>query len=196
MVTFVTAVFLLIISPGPGVLTTAGTGAAYGYSAGLSYVTGLFIGNNLVALIVVSGLAAILFATPGLATVLLFLSVAYLVYLAAKIAFAGSHIGFAQATSPPSLLDGVMLQFINPKAYIVSTTLFSGFRFLPDTPGFEIIAKLLLFNAVWVPIHLAWLWAGVTLHKLDLSPTSQRTINFAMAASLLGVVALAFFSAR
>ena len=44
MFTFVSAVFLLIISPGPGVLTTAGTGAAYGYNSGLSYVTGLFIG--------------------------------------------------------------------------------------------------------------------------------------------------------
>ena len=196
MFTFVSAVFLLIISPGPGVLTTAGTGAAYGYNSGLSYVTGLFIGNNLVALIVISGLAAILFTIPGLAPVLLFLSVGYLVYLAAKIAFAGSHIGFAKATSAPSLFDGVMLQFINPKAYIVSTTLFSGFRFLPETPGIEIVAKLVLFNAVWVPIHLAWLWAGVTLHKLDLNPATQRAINLAMAASLLGVVALAFLSAK
>ena len=35
MLTFAAAVFLLIVTPGPGVLSTAGVGAAYGFRAGL-----------------------------------------------------------------------------------------------------------------------------------------------------------------
>jgi len=54
MLTFSIAVFMLLITPGPGVLSTAGVGAAFGFSAGLRYVFGLFLGTNLVALAVIS----------------------------------------------------------------------------------------------------------------------------------------------
>lgn len=64
MFTFAAAVFFLIVTPGPGVLSAAGVGAAYGFRAGLRYVLGLFIGNNLVVIAVVSGLAALLLASP------------------------------------------------------------------------------------------------------------------------------------
>ena len=47
MFAFALAVFLLIITPGPGVLSTAGVGAAYGWRQGLFYVAGLCAGTNL-----------------------------------------------------------------------------------------------------------------------------------------------------
>ena len=47
---------------------------------------------------------------------------------------------------------------------------------------------------IWIPIHLAWLWAGVSLHKLNLAPHTQRVINVFMALAMLGVVALALWS--
>ncbi|MEM8755284.1 MAG: LysE family translocator, partial [Pseudomonadota bacterium] len=68
--------------PGPGVLTTAGVGAGYGRAQGLRFLAGLFIGTNLVAIAVVSGLAAIVFSAPGLRTILVWASVAFFVYLA------------------------------------------------------------------------------------------------------------------
>ena len=55
MLTFALAVFLLIITPGPGVLSTAGVGAAFGWRQGLYYVGGLCAGTNLVALAVIQG---------------------------------------------------------------------------------------------------------------------------------------------
>ena len=177
-------------------MTTAGIGAAYGYKAGLAYVTGLGLGNNLVSLAVVSGLAALVFAIPGIGHALLFISIAYLGYLALKIALAGSKVGFAKANRYPRLIDGLILQFVNPKAYIVATTLFSGFRFMPEMPLAEIIAKFVIFNAIWIPIHLMWLWAGVILHQMNLKPHIQRRINYAMAGSLVAVVALALLSPR
>jgi threonine/homoserine/homoserine lactone efflux protein len=195
MLTFALAVFFLIITPGPGVLSTAGLGAAYGFRPSLSYVLGLFIGTNLVALAVITGVAAIVLSVPVVRTILMAASVAYLLYLAARIAFAGSKIAFIQAKAPPAVLSGILLQAINPKAYAVNTTLFAGFPFAPDNLLFETAAKLLIANAIWIPIHLGWLWAGASLHRLNLSETAQRRINFAMAGSMLAVVALAILSA-
>ena len=54
MFTFSVAVFFLIATPGPGVLSAAGVGAAFGYKSGMAYVTGLFIGTNLVCFSCVS----------------------------------------------------------------------------------------------------------------------------------------------
>lgn len=191
MFLFLSSVFLLIITPGPGVLSTAGIGSGFGFRAGLSYVSGLWLGNNLVGLAVVSGLAAILFSVPWLRTVLLLASSAYLFYLAAKIAFSGSKIAFIRSDLPPGFMGGLMLQAINPKAYVVHTTLFSGFAFMPNNLSAEIIIKFIIMNLVWIPIHLAWLWAGVALNRLELAPAKHRLINYLMAFAMLAVVGLA-----
>ena len=194
MLTFATAVFLLLITPGPGVLSTAGVGAAFGYRAGLRYVTGLFIGTNMVALAVVSGLAAILFAVPIVRTVLLIASATYLLYLAYRIAFAGSKIAFTKAEKKPGILEGITLQAINPKAYAVNTTLFTGFAFFGDALLAETLVKFVIINAIWIPIHLLWLAAGASVQRLNLNPKTQFRINLLMAISMIGVVVLAGWS--
>ena len=195
MLTFAAAVILLIITPGPGVLSTAGFGAAYGFRPSLRYVLGLFLGTNMVLLAVISGFAAVVFSVPGLRVVLMAASVGYLIYLAARIAFAGSKIAFIEAKTPPGVMGGILLQAINPKAYAVNTSLITGFGFAPENLPFELAAKVLIMNAIWIPIHLAWLWAGVAPHRLDLPQRVQRRINIAMAACMLAVVALAVWSA-
>lgn len=194
MLTFAAAVLFLIITPGPGVLSTAGVGSAFGFRAGLRYVAGLFIGTNLVGMAVITGVAAIVLSMPVVRTVLMFASVAYLLYLAAKIALAGSRIAFIESAIAPGLTAGLLLQTINPKAYAVNTTLYAGFPFAPENLIFETFVKVLIFNAIWIPIHLAWLWAGASLHRLNLSAAAQRRINYVMAASMLAVVALALMA--
>ncbi|MEO1103745.1 MAG: LysE family translocator [Pseudomonadota bacterium] len=194
MIEFALAVLFLIITPGPGVLSTAGVGSAYGARAGLAYVGGLFAGNNLVALLVISGLAAAALAVPWLRALLLWGSALYLVYLAAKIAFAGARIGFIHPERAPGFWNGLALQPINPKAYAVNTALFSGFAFMPEAPVWEMALKVAIMNAIWIPIHLGWLWAGLTVRRLDLPASANRAINIAMAASMLIVVALAVYS--
>lgn len=194
MLTFALAVFLLIVTPGPGVLSAAGVGAAYGFRPGLRYVTGLFLGTNMVAAAVIFGLAALVLSFPVVRTVLMVASIAYLCYLAARIAFAGSRIAFIEA-SAPGIAAAILLQAINPKAYAVNTALFSGFPFYPDNLALETAAKLVIINLIWIPIHLAWLYAGASLHRLNLSEAAQRRINVLMALAMLGVVALAILSA-
>jgi threonine/homoserine/homoserine lactone efflux protein len=193
MLSFAAAVFFLIITPGPGVLSAAGVGSGFGFRAGARYVVGLFFGNNLVILAVISGLAALILADPRIRTVLFALSFAYLAYLAFRIAFAGSRVAFIERAHPPDISGGILLQIVNPKAYAVNTALFTGFAFLPDSYATEVMIKLVVVNAFWIPIHLLWLWAGVSLHRLDLSEGSHRNINRLMAASMMAVVLLAVF---
>ncbi|MDB4223327.1 LysE family transporter [Granulosicoccus sp.] len=188
---FLTAVFFLLITPGPGVLSTAGVGSAFGAQAGYRYVFGLFLGTNLVALAVVTGLAGLVLAQPGLRTVLMYASALYLFYLAAKIALAGSSIAFIESVKAPGIIDAILLQAINPKAYVVNTALFTGFQFANSSLLNETLWKFFLINLIWIPIHLLWLSAGIGLKQLNLPALWQRTINILMACSLLVVVFLA-----
>ena len=194
MLSFAAAVFLLIITPGPGVLSLAGVGAAYGFRAGLRYITGLFIGTNLVGLAVVTGLAALILANPVIRTVLMAASTGYLLYMAFKIATAGSKIGFTAASRQPGIRDGLMLQAINPKAYVVNTTLFSGFAFMPQAYAVEVALKFIIMNVIWVSLHFLWLWVGSRIKAMNLAHRTQRAINIFMACAMLAVVALALWT--
>ena len=185
MLTFAITVFLLIVTPGPGVLSTAGFGAAYGYKKSLRYVFGLFLGTNLVFLAVATGLIAILLSIPSLRIFLLILSTFYLFYLASKIALAGSNIAFIKAKSPPGIISGVLLQAINPKAYVVNTTLVSGFAFYQSSFAIELVVKFFIMNSIWIPLHLLWLYVGTVLHELNLSIKNQRIINLMMSLSMV-----------
>ncbi len=176
-------------------LSLAGVGAAYGFQPAMRYYIGLFIGTNIVALAVVTGLGALILASPVIRTVLFAISTCYLLYLAWKIASAGSNVGFTPATRQPGIRDGVLLQAVNPKAYVVNTTLFSGFVLFQDAYLFEVVVKFLIVNAIWISIHFLWLWAGTSIKRLNLSPGTQRIINIAMACAMLGVVALAAVTA-
>ena len=194
MLKFLGATFFLLATPGPGVLSIAGIGSAFGFSAGQKFLWGLCAGNMLVALAVIFGLKALIFSVPYMPEVLLILSLGYLFYLAIKIAFAGSEVAFIKAERIPSFYDAVLLQMINPKAYAVNTTIFTTFNFWPDDFVAMTIAKLVLFNAVWIPIHFGWLYAGSALRKLNLAPRTQRGINIFMAVSMVIVVLLALNS--
>ena len=195
MLHFIISVLLLLITPGPGVLSLAGVGAAFGKDSGLSYMLGLFIGTNLVALAVVTGLAAIVFSVPWLRTVLLIASVCYLLWLAFRIATSGSKIGFIEARKDPGISDGIILQTINPKAYVVNTSLFTGFPFATESLLVETLSKFIIINIIWIIIHLIWLAAGVKLQSLQLGSATQRNINRLMAMAMLIVVFLAAYSA-
>lgn len=195
MLIFVAAAILLIITPGPGVLSLAGVGSAFGFRAGLKYFIGLFVGNNLVGLFVISGVGALVLADPVTRTVLLVLSSSYLIYLASTIALSGSNIGFKGYTHKPGIKSGVLLQIINPKAYVVNSTMYSGFLLFENAYLLEVIIKVLIVNTIWIPVHFLWLYIGVFIKRLDLSHSIQRTINYFMATAMVLVVVLSVIAA-
>ena len=190
MLSFTAALLLIMLTPGPAVLTAAGFGASYGFRRSAGFVFGLLIGANLILLAVVTGFAAVLFSVPWLRLVLVAASLGFLLYLASKIALAGVKLAVISSPRPPRIIGGILIQTVNPKAYAVMTSMVTGFNYAPDAVGFELTTKILIANAIWLPMHFLWLWAGVQLHGLNLSDRTQRWINFIMAGGLVVVVVL------
>ena len=193
MVAFALAVFFLLITPGPGVLSVAGVGAAYGLNTGLRYFLGLLIGANIAAILVVSGLTSLILANPNFRFIMSVISIIFLLIVAFRIAFAGTRIAFSEVVNPPNILDAITLQLVNPKVYTVHMALFSGFAYLPEDLFFETLTKFVIINLISAPIHLIWLFAGLSLNKINLSTRSQIILNIVMSISMLSAVGLATF---
>ncbi len=194
MVAFALAVFFMIATPGPAVLALAGVGAAFSFKNGLRFLVGLTIGYLLVWVLVITGLASLVFSVSYMRAIFLIISSGYLIYLSFKIMMKGSKIAFIRPENLPNFFDGIILQLVNPKAYAFHSILFSGFVIYPNDIILETIWKFIVMNAIWIPLHLVWLFIGASIKKINLDPYIQRKINLVMGVSLFLVSILSFLS--
>ena len=190
MITYIIISFLMMVTPGPGVLSLAGVGAGFGWKVGMMYLIGLFFGTNGVALLVVLGFKQFLFEIDGVEITFLLLSLSYLSFLSWRIATSDNKTGFKQSLKAPRLYEGIFLQFVNPKAYVVQGHLFVVLSLGMASFNTEVIVKFIIVNSIWIPIHLLWLWLGITLKKWSLAVNKQIWVNRGMGLALFAVVIL------
>ena len=190
MITYIIISFLMMVTPGPGVLSLAGVGAGFGWKVGMMYLIGLFFGTNGVALLVVLGFKQFLFEIDGVEITFLLLSLSYLSW---RIATSDNKTGFKQSLKAPRLYEGIFLQFVNPKAYVVQGHLFVVLSIGMVSYSTEIIVKFIIVNSIWIPIHLLWLWLGISLKKWSLAVNKQIWVNRGMGLALFAVVVLSAF---
>jgi threonine/homoserine/homoserine lactone efflux protein len=194
MLPFIIAVTLLMLTPGPAILMVINLGINYGFKSGIRFVLGVIIGANIVVLSVILGLASVILTYPTLRLILLILSSAYLIYLAINILRQNSTSTLQKTTRKLNIFDGILLQLVNPKNYIVQITLFSGFWIWPNNLTLEMVFKILAANLIWLPGHFTWLGLGVLINTLDLSPKTLKYINLLMATLLISVIILAILN--
>ena len=190
MITYIIISFLMMVTPGPGVLSLAGVGAGFGWKTGMMYLIGLFFGTNGVALFVVLGFKQFLFEIDGVEITFLLLSLSYLSFLSWRIATSDNKTGFKQSLKAPRLYEGIFLQFVNPKAYVVQGHLFVVLSLGMASYSNEIIVKFIIVNSIWIPIHLLWLWLGISVKKWSLAVNKQIWVNRGMGLALFAVVVL------
>jgi len=188
---FIVAGFALAGSPGPGTLSLAATGAAFGARRGLAYMTGINLGMAGVMAITASGVVGILLALPGATSVVTVLAGAYFLYLAFRIATAPPLSEHDEARKPPSFAAGVFLSFVNPKGYAAMAALFSGFVLLRERLALDAGVKIALLTAVILAVNVLWLLAGAMMTRFFRDPRTNRIVNVAFAVLLLASVVLA-----
>ena len=190
MTSYIIISFLMMVTPGPGVLSLAGVGAGFGWRVGIMYLIGLFLGTNGVALLVVLGFKQFLFEIDGVELTFLVLSLSYLSFLSWRIATSDNKTGFRETSKAPKLYEGIFLQFVNPKAYVVQGHLFVVLSLGISSYNTEIFTKFLIVNSIWIPIHILWLWLGISLKKWSLASNKQVWVNRGMGLALFAVVIL------
>lgn len=192
IVAFLTFSVVAAITPGPGNILLTATGAAVGVWRGAGCLFGVSAGMASLMFAVALGLGSLILQYPLLLEIMKWAGAAFLLWLAWKIATADTTKQ-GETQRPVGFLEAALLQWINPKAWIVTTGAV-GTYFPADATGVLTQAVVLagLFVVAALPSGLVWLAFGATMQRFLSTPGASRAFNIAMAALLAASIVLAF----
>ena len=177
-------------SPGPATISLFAAGSAYGVRRSLPYLVGIIVGTTIVLVAVAAGITAALLALPAIGSVLIWISAAYILWLAYRIATAPPLSEQTAVSDVPSLAGGALLGVANPKAWVAIAAVFASSH-LADDATMDAAAKIAVLTAMIIVICATWLVAGTSLARLFRDPRRARVVNAALAVALIGATALA-----
>lgn len=181
---FTAFAFVSSLTPGPNNLMLMASGANFGFRRSVPHMLGIAIGFTVMVLLMGLGLSQVFAAVPVAHTVLHWVSVAYLLYLAWKIANAGAPKPAAEGSRPFSFLQAALFQWVNPKAWAMALTAITVY-----TPGQTLGAVALtavLFGAINLPTISSWTVLGQQMRRFLTNRVRLRLFNGVMALLLVG----------
>ncbi|MEH6445510.1 MAG: LysE family translocator, partial [Oceanospirillaceae bacterium] len=114
-------------SPGPNNMIAMVSATNFGFRRTIPVIAGFVGGLASMILAAGLGLTQAFLAWPEIHQLLQYVAIAYLLYLAWKIARSGNIDIAAKQTKPMSFIQGALFQWINPKAWIVSISAITTF---------------------------------------------------------------------
>jgi len=178
-------------TPGPANMALMATGARYGFRAALPFVAGVALGKQLVIWPVGFGLMELATAAPGVFTALKWACVAYICWLAWKVA--NLRLGAPEAQqAAPGFFAGLAVHPLNPKAWAMIVTGFTAFV-APGTPALQATATIAIcLLGLQIVLHPVWTFAGDWIARsvagTPAEPYLMRTLAALTVASVLLVL--------
>ncbi|HXP64351.1 MAG TPA: LysE family translocator [Steroidobacteraceae bacterium] len=181
------------ITPGPNNILVASSGVNFGFRASLPHILGITIGYPLMLLIVGIGLAKIFIAVPLFHTVLKYISIAYLLYLAVRLALASAMGEGRRTTKPMTFLQAAAFQWVNGKAWVISLGAVTTYTVVDATLPLQIAALTAIAVVVTLACVCCWTYFGALMRQFLNTERRRRAFNYAMAGLLvLSIVPVLF----
>jgi len=176
--------FVSSITPGPNNLMLMASGANFGFRRTLPHMLGVGIGFTVMIVLVGVGLVQVFDLYPISHQILKVVSVAYLLWLAWKIANAAPPADDVQSEARPiTFIQAALFQWVNPKAWTMALTAISAYT--PEQTLFYVSVVALIFGVVNLPSVSVWTVLGEQMARFLTSATRLRAFNWAMAALLV-----------
>ncbi|MDG1128666.1 hypothetical protein A8B83_03975 [Rhodobacteraceae bacterium EhC02] len=171
------------ITPGPNNLMLMASGANFGFRRTVPHMLGIGLGFGLMVVLVGLGLVRIFDAFPVTHLILTVVGVAYLLWLAWKIAHAAAPDAARAGARPFTFLQAVLFQWVNPKAWQMALTAIT--LYAPDRSVVAILWVGLVFALINLPSVSTWTVMGQQMGRILSSPKRLRLFNWSMAALLV-----------
>jgi threonine/homoserine/homoserine lactone efflux protein len=186
-------VFAGLFSPGPNVILITASGARFGFRRTLPHVFGVVVGVCITAGLTALGIGALLLAAPTLEWVLKLVAVAWILWMAFKLAIARPSARPTKDERPFTFVAAVLFQWVNPKVWAVAMAASAGFA--SSLPPLAEAARIgSAFSGINFFVCVFWSLAGTGLAYLLTTPVAWRAFNLLMATALAGAAAMVFFS--
>lgn len=173
--------FVTSATPGPNNMMLMASGANFGLRRTVPHMLGVSLGFGAMVAILGLGLDRIVLGNAALAGALKWLSLAYVLWLAWKIATAAPPAPGAAPGRPLGFAAAAAFQWVNPKAWAMGLGALSAYT--AGVGGAWIVAAV--FVLVNLPVVAAWTAAGQGLQGLLARPARLRAFNAVMAAMLV-----------
>ncbi|MEQ9813665.1 MAG: LysE family translocator [Azospirillaceae bacterium] len=176
------------VTPGPNNLMLMASGANFGFRRTLPHLFGVAFGFMAMLLALGVGLGAAFEAVPELLDVMRWLGIAYLVYLAWRIASASGTLDGRADGRPMTFPEAALFQWLNPKAWAMILALLGAYSLEGMAPAAQLAVMVGVFLVFGMPCN--WLWAGfgVAIGRLLNQPAYRRAFNVVMALLLVATM--------
>lgn len=172
-------------SPGPNNFMVLSSGVNYGWRRSVPHVVGINVGFPVMLVAVGLGLDGVLRTAPILYTLLRPVGLAYLLYLAYRIATAPVTVDEERTGKPLTVLQAALFQWVNPKAWLMTVGAVVTYATTTGSYLLQVLAIALVFLVLGTPCTSSWLLLGVSLKRWLPSPRRLRVFNVAMGLLLL-----------
>jgi threonine/homoserine/homoserine lactone efflux protein len=185
--------FVMSVTPGPNNMMLLASGVNHGFRRTIPHMAGISLGFGLMVLLVGLGLGQVFMRVPAAYTVLKYVGVAYMLWLAWRIANAG-EIGEGKAGAQPlTFLEAAAFQWVNPKAWVIAIGCVTNYA-LFENAVLSALAAAVINSVVNFPTICIWAAFGAGLRQFLADARWRRAFNWAMASllvlSLLPVILL------
>jgi threonine/homoserine/homoserine lactone efflux protein len=175
-------------TPGPNNILVASSGVNFGFRATIPHMLGITLGFPLMLLIVGLGLARIFLAFPLLHTALKFVCIAYMLYLAWRIAAASAMDEARRTSKPLTFLQGAAVQWVNGKGWVVALSVVATYTVVDQTLPLQIAALAAICLVITMASVCCWTLFGALLKNFLQTDSRRRWFNYSMAALLVASI--------
>ncbi|OOG43842.1 LysE family translocator [Polaromonas sp. A23] len=177
-------------SPGPNTTLSTALAANHGLRRAMPFVCAVPVGWGVLLSLCALGLGALLLAVPLMGLAVKVIGVAYLLWLASKIARTRQMGQLSEADAEKmnvGFWQGAALQFVNIKAWMLALAIVSGWIAGRSDPAMRMAVVLPVMLAFAFVSNLAYALAGSLLREWLAGPegTARRLLWFNRAMALV-----------
>lgn len=175
--------FVTSITPGPNNLMLLASGTHFGWRRSLPHLLGISFGFGVMLVLVGLGLGEVFERFPALHDGLKWVSLAYLLYLAFKVATAAPpRAGDPGRGRPMGFGAAALFQVVNPKAWAMALTAVTAYGRL------GVVAVTVVFVLVNLPCCGSWALLGEQMRRWLHRPRALQAFNWGAAALMVASV--------
>jgi threonine/homoserine/homoserine lactone efflux protein len=181
-------------TPGPNNILVASSGVNFGFRATIPHILGITVGYPLMMLLVGVGLTKIFTDVPQVHTVLKYVCIVYLLYLAWRIA--ATPVGDSETRrtlKPLTFLQAAAFQWVNGKGWVVALSAVTTYTVVNTTLTMQVVALAGFSLLITVASVTTWTLFGALLRQYLHTERRRRWFNYSMAALLTASVLPVFW---
>ncbi|NOX15032.1 MAG: LysE family translocator [Epsilonproteobacteria bacterium] len=176
-----------VLTPGPNNIMLLSSGLTFGYKRTIPHILGIVLGFTFMVICVGIGVGVVFKMFPFVFTILKYLGISYLLWMAWHIASSKGGIDAkkSSANKPFSFLQAAIFQWVNPKAWVMAITVTATFTTSKEHAFVQVLLISFICLLCGIIATNSWTLGGVYIKKFIKNRLHVRVFNITMATLIV-----------